>query len=66
MSQKAENENESVANWQPEGPFNALPIPPPQGDLETKAILIPPAIARALSRRGRRRDTGPCTRRSSR
>ena len=39
MSQKSEKQNESVAKWQPERPFNELPILPPRCDLETKAIL---------------------------
>lgn len=47
VSKKADNLDISANSWRPESPYNALPLLPPNADLETKAILKQCIPARA-------------------
>jgi Fic family protein len=47
VSQKQQKSNMKTTTWQPDAPYNDLPLLPPAADLETKAILKQCIPARA-------------------
>ena len=47
MSRKSKTINTSGGGWQPERPYNAMPLLPPAADVETRAVLRACIAARA-------------------